>query len=67
VLYKIPLKDPGQKPVSYLYTIIGEYQHGFMAGKDIQGPSLLARHLNQDVQQTGQPVQIISLDIGKSI
>ncbi len=66
VLYKIPLKDPSQKPVSYLFAIIGEYQYGFMAGKDIQEPSLLATHLIQDVQQTGPPVQLISLDIEKA-
>jgi hypothetical protein len=49
-----------------LPTIIGEHQHGFMAGRGIQEPSLLATHLIQDAQHTGQPLQLISLDIEKA-
>jgi hypothetical protein len=37
-----------------------------MAGKGIQEPSLLAPHLIQDAQQTGKPLQLISLDIEKA-
>jgi hypothetical protein len=49
-----------------LPTIICEYQHGFMAVEGIQELSLLATHLIQDVQQTEQPLQLISLDIEKA-
>jgi hypothetical protein len=37
-----------------------------MVGKGIQEPSLLATHLIQDAQITGQPLQLISLDIEKA-
>jgi hypothetical protein len=37
-----------------------------MAGKGIQEPSLLAPQLIQDAQQTGKPLQLISLDIEKA-
>ncbi len=38
-----------------------------MVGKGIQEPSLLATHLIQDAQHTGQPLQLKSLDIEKSL
>ncbi len=49
-----------------LPEIIGEHQHGFMTGKGIQEPSLLATHLIQDAQQSERPLQLVSLDIEKA-
>jgi hypothetical protein len=66
VLYKIPSRILARRLSETLPTIIGEHQHGFMAGKGIQEPSLLATHLIQDAQLTGQPLQLISLDIEKA-
>jgi hypothetical protein len=48
-----------------LPIILGDHQHGFMAGKNILEPSLLATHLIKDAQQTHPPLQLISLDIEK--
>ncbi len=48
-----------------LPEIIGEHQHGFIHGKGIQEPLLLATHLTQDAQQSKQPLQLVSLDIEK--
>ncbi len=45
---------------------MGEHQHGFMRGKGIQEPSLLATHIIQDAEQTKQPLQLVSLDIKKA-
>jgi hypothetical protein len=66
VLYKIPARVLARRLSTILPTIIGEHQHGFMAGRGIQEPSLLATHLIQDSQQTGKPLQLISLDIEKA-
>jgi hypothetical protein len=66
VLYKIPSRILARRLSTTLPTIIGEHQHGFMAGRGIQEPSLLATHLIQDAQHTGQPLQLISLDIEKA-
>jgi hypothetical protein len=66
VLYKIPSRILARRMSTMLPTIIGEHQHGFMAGRGIQEPSLLATHLIQDAQQTGKPLQLISLDIEKA-
>ncbi len=66
VLYKIPSRIIARRLSRMLPTIIGEHQHGFMVGKGIQEPSLLATHLIQDAQITGQPLQLISLDIEKA-
>jgi hypothetical protein len=66
VLYKIPSRILAHRLSTKLPTIIGEHQHGFMAGKAIQEPSLLATHLIQDAQQTGKSLQLISLDIEKA-
>jgi hypothetical protein len=49
-----------------LPEIIGEHQCGFIAGKGIQEPSLLATHLIQDAQQLKRPLQLVSLDIEKA-
>jgi hypothetical protein len=45
VLYKIPSRILARRLSTILPTIIGEHQHGFMAGRGIQEPSLLATHL----------------------
>jgi hypothetical protein len=66
VLYKIPSRILARRLSTTLPTIIGEHQHCFMAGRGIQEPSLLATHLIQDAQHTGQPLQLISLDIEKA-
>ncbi|RPH76440.1 MAG: reverse transcriptase family protein, partial [Planctomycetaceae bacterium] len=66
VLYKIPSRILARRLSLTLPTIIGQHQHGFMAGKGIQEPSLLATHLIQDAQHTNRPLQLISLDIEKA-
>jgi hypothetical protein len=66
VLYKIPSRIIAQRLTRTLPTIIGDHQHGFMAGKGIQEPSLLATHLIQNAQQTERPLQLISVDIEKA-
>jgi hypothetical protein len=66
VLYKIPSRILARRLTTVLPDIIGEHQHGFMQGKGIQEPSLLATHLIQDSQQTDQPLQLVSLDIEKA-
>jgi hypothetical protein len=66
VLYKIPSRILARRLSRTLPTIIGEHQHGFMTGKGIQEPSLLATHIIQDAQITGKPLQLISLDIEKA-
>jgi hypothetical protein len=66
VLYKIPSRILTRRLSTALPDIIGEHQHGFMRGKGIQEPSLLATHLIQDSKQTKQPLQLVSLDIEKT-
>jgi hypothetical protein len=61
-LYKIPSRILARRLSTTLPTIIGEHQHGFMAGRGIQEPSLLVTHLIQDAQHTGKPLQLISFD-----
>jgi hypothetical protein len=45
VLYKIPSRVLAKRLSKSLPEIIGEHQHGFMQGKGIQEPSLLATHI----------------------
>ncbi len=66
VLYKIPSRILTRRLSITLPDITGEHQHGFMQGKGIQEPSLLATHLIQDSQQTKQPLQLVSLYIEKA-
>jgi hypothetical protein len=66
VLYKIPSRILAKRLTRTLPTIIGDHQHGFMGGRGIQEPSLLATHLIQYAQNTGKPLQLISLDIEKA-
>ncbi len=66
VLYKIPPRILAKRLSMALPEIISEHQHGFMTGKGIQEPSLLATHLMQDAQQSERPLQLVSLDIEKA-
>ncbi len=66
VLYKIPSRVLAKRLSKALPEIIGEHQHGFMRGKGIQEPSLLATQIIQDAEQTKQPLQLVSLDIEKA-
>jgi hypothetical protein len=49
-----------------LPTIIGPHQHGFMAKKGIQEPSILATHLIQEANRYQKPLQLVSFDIEKA-
>jgi hypothetical protein len=49
-----------------LPTIIGPHQHGFMAQKGIQEPSILATHLIQEANYNNKSLQLISFDIEKA-
>jgi hypothetical protein len=49
-----------------LPTIIGLHQHGFMAQRGIQEPSLLATHLIQDAVHYQKPLQLVSFDMEKA-
>jgi hypothetical protein len=66
VLYKIPSRILASRCSLMLPDIIGEHQHGFMANRGIQEPTLLMTHVIQDANRTGNPVQILSLDIEKA-
>jgi hypothetical protein len=55
ILYKIPSRILARRLSLTLPTIIGEHQHGFMSGKGIQEPSLLATHLVQILIVLGNP------------
>jgi hypothetical protein len=66
VLYKIPSHVLAKRLSKAHPEIIWEHQHGFMRGKGIQEPSLLATHIIQDAEQTNQPLQLVSLDIEKA-
>ncbi len=47
-------------------SIIGPHQHGFMAKKGIQEPSILATHLIQEANRYNKPLQLVSFDIEKA-
>jgi hypothetical protein len=49
-----------------LPTIIGPHQHGFMAQKGIQEPSILATHLIQEANYNNKSLQLVSFDIEKA-
>jgi hypothetical protein len=66
VLYKIPSRILSKRITRVLPTIIGAHQHGFMAQKGIQEPSILVTHLIQDANKYGKPLQLISFDIEKA-
>ena len=65
VLYKILSRILSKRLTETLPTIIGEHQHGFMKGRSIQEPILLASHLIQDAQENKKPLQLISYDLEK--
>jgi hypothetical protein len=66
VLYKIPSRILSARLSRVLPTVIGPYQHGFMAQRGIQEPSLLATHLIQDAVHYQKPLQLVSFDMEKA-
>jgi len=66
VLYKIPSRILARRLNQVLPTIIGPHQHGFMAQKGIQEPSILATHLIQEANYNNKSLQLISFDIEKA-
>ena len=66
VLYKIPSRILARRLSLTLPDIIGNHQHGFMAGKGIQEPSLLVTHVIQDAQINNTSLQLASFDIEKA-
>ena len=66
VLYKIPSRILARRLTRTLSRIIGPHQHGFMAKKGIQEPSILATHLIQDANRYHKPLQLVSFDIEKA-
>jgi hypothetical protein len=66
VLYKIPSRILAARLSRILPTIIGPHQHGFMAQRGIQEPSLLATHLIQDAVHYSKPLQLVSFDMEKA-
>ncbi len=66
VLYKIPSRILAARLSRILPTVIEPHQHGFMAQRGIQEPSLLATHLIQDVAHYSKPLQLVSFDMEKA-
>ena len=66
VLYKIPSRILAKRLNQVLPTIIGPHQHGFMAQKGIQEPSILATHLIQEANYNHKSLQLVSFDIEKA-
>jgi hypothetical protein len=66
VLYKIPSRILARRLTRILPTVIGPHQHGFMAKKGIQEPSILATHLIQEAALYRKPLQLVSFDIEKA-
>jgi hypothetical protein len=66
ILYKIPSRILASRLTKVLPTIIGPHQHGFMAKKGIQEPSILATHLIQEANRYNKPLQLVSFDIEKA-
>jgi len=66
VLYKIPSRILNKRLTQILPQIIGPHQHGFMAQKGIQEPSILVTHMIQDANRENKPLQIVSFDIEKA-
>ena len=61
VLYKIPSRIIAAIINKILPTIIGPHQHGFMSGKSIQDPIIIATSLIQDATINQKPLQLVSL------
>jgi len=66
VLYKIPSRILAKRLSNILPTVIGPHQHGFMANRGIQEPSILATHLIQEANRYDKPLQLVSFDIEKA-
>jgi hypothetical protein len=65
VLYKIPYLILSAHLSKILPTFFEPHQHGFMAQRGIQEPSLLATHLILDANYFCKPLQLISFDMEK--
>jgi hypothetical protein len=60
--------NPGQKAQSGppYYNRPPSHQHGFMAQKGIQEPSILTTHLIQEANFNHKSLQLVSFDIEKA-
>jgi hypothetical protein len=66
VLYKIPSRILAARLSRILPIVIAPHQHGFMAQRGIQEPSLLATHLIQDAAHYSKLLQLVSFDMEKA-
>ena len=66
VLYKIPSRIMARRLNNVLQTIIGPHQHGFMAGRSIQEPILMATAAMQEAVKENKELQLLSFDIEKA-
>ncbi len=60
------MKKTGSKKSCDTDPLIGPHQHGFMAQKGIQEPSILATHLIQEANYNHKSLQLVSFDIKKA-
>ena len=65
-LYKVPARILAKRLIRILPGIIGEHQHGFMPGKGIQEPIMLATHQIEDAKRSNRGIQIVTFDIEKA-
>jgi hypothetical protein len=66
VLYKISSCILARRLNQVLPTIIGPHQHGYMAQKGIQEPTILGTHIIQEEKYNHKSLQLVSFDIKKS-
>ncbi len=66
VLYKITSQILSKRLSKILPTVIGLHQHGFIANRGIQEPSILATHLIQEANRYDKALLPISFDIEKA-
>ena len=66
VLYKIPSRILAARINKVLPEIIGSHQHGFMTGKSIQDPIIIATSRIQDATKNNKSMQLISFDLEKA-
>ena len=64
--YKIPSRIIANRISLALPEIIGQHQYGFMKGRGIQDPIILALSALQDAIKTGKPLQILAFDLEKA-
>ena len=65
-LYKIPSRILAHRKTDTLTDILSSNQHGFVPGRGIQEPILMATHVLQDAERTGNSLQFISFDLEKA-